>query len=135
MAESNPSVPGNIVEGTQNISPRRIGMSIGAIVSALLASLCCIGPVLFVTVGVGAGLATWFEPLRPVFTVLTVALMAVGFYSVYGRSAARTEESCEEGATCTPRSASRTRDKLVLWSATLIALMLLTFPQWSLWIL
>jgi mercuric ion transport protein len=117
------------------VDRRGIGASLGAIGAALLASLCCIGPVLFVTVGVGAGLAGRFEPLRPVFTILTVGLIAAGFYSVYGRRGARDgEASCDANGVCNvPRS--HTRDKAVLWAAALIALALLTFPRWSPWIL
>ena len=107
---------------------RNLAASIAAVVAALLASLCCIGPVLFMTLGVGAGFATRFEPLRPIFTVLTIALLAVGFYSVYGRQRARA--SCDIDGTCTvPRS--RKRDKILLWFAALVALIVLTFPQWS----
>jgi mercuric ion transport protein len=102
--------------------------------AAFLASLCCIGPVLFVTLGVGAGLASRFEPLRPVFSILTVGLLAIGFYTVYGRRPAnKTGLSRDvDGACIAPRS--RTRDKALLWIATLVALLLLTFPQWS-WLL
>jgi len=80
---------------------------------------------------VGAGLASRFEPLRPVFSILTVGLIAVGFYTVYGRRPAdKTGLSCDVDAACiAPRS--RTRDKALLWIATLVALLLLTFPQWS----
>lgn len=110
---------------------RGLGASFAAIGAAFLASLCCIGPVLFVTLGVGAGLASRFEPLRPVFTILTVGLIAVGFYTVYGRRPEeKTGVSCDVGGVCiVPRS--RTRDKVLLWIATVVALVLLTFPQWS----
>ena len=40
---------------------------IAAVAAALLGSLCCVGPLVFVALGVGAGLASTFEPLRPVF--------------------------------------------------------------------
>ena len=110
---------------------RSLAASIAAVVVAFLASLCCIGPVLFVTLGVGAGFATRFEPLRPLFTVLTIALLALGFYSVYGRQRATTSAAaCDIDGTCTvPRS--RKRDKILLWIAALMALIVLTFPQWS----
>ena len=110
---------------------RSLAASMAAIGAALLASLCCIGPVLFVTLGVGAGFATRFEPLRPFFTVLTVALLGLGFYSVYGRQRATTSAaSCDIDGTCTvPRS--RTPDKILLWIAALVALIVLTFPHWS----
>ena len=114
------------------VSDRRgLAASFGAIGAAFLASLCCIGPVLFVTLGVGAGLASRFEPLRPIFTILTVGLIAIGFYTVYGRRpATAASTSCDvEGACIVPLS--RRRDKILLWIATFVALFLLTFPQWS----
>ena len=115
----------------EHIGKRSLAASIAAIGAALLASLCCIGPVLFVTLGVGAGFATRFEPFRPLFTVLTIALLGVGFYSVYGRQRATTfAASCDVDGTCAvPRS--RKPDKILLWIAALVALIVLTFPQWS----
>lgn len=104
---------------------------LGAIGAAFLASLCCIGPLLFVTLGIGAGLASRFEPLRPYFTVLTLVLLAVGFYTVYGRRARATTGACGADQQCAT-GRTRSRDKLVLWVATIVALLLLTFPQWSL---
>lgn len=111
--------------------------SLGAVGAAFLASLCCVGPLLFVTLGVGAGVASRFEPLRPLFTALTLALLAVGFYLVYGRAPARAGEPAPEGAACGPDGScavprNRTRDKVLLWVATVVAIVFLTFPQWSL---
>lgn len=111
---------------------RSLAASIAAIGVAFLASLCCIGPVLFVILGVGgAGLASRFEPFRPVLTVLTVGLLALGFYSVYARRPPQASAaSCEVDGTCVvPRS--RTRDRILIWIAALFALIILTFPQWS----
>lgn len=104
----------------------------GAIGAAFLASLCCIGPVVFVTLGIGAGLASRFEPLRPIFVALTVALVGAGFYVVYGNPSVAAGQTCEPGETCAvPRNTRR--DKAILWAATVLAVLLLTFPQWSLW--
>ena len=119
-------------EGAAESRGRRgTAASLGAVGVALIASLCCIGPVLFVTLGVGAGLASRFEPLRPAFSVITIALIGLGFYTVYGGRRARADDaSCTVDGTCVvPRN--RGRDKVVLWIATLFALALLTFPQWS----
>lgn len=110
---------------------RSLAASLGAVGAAIVASLCCIGPVLFVTLGVGAGLATRFEPLRPAFTVLTLALLAVGFYVVYGRRpATAVGEACSTNGSCAVPG-NRRRDKLVLWIATIVAVVLLAFPRWS----
>ena len=122
---------------------RTVHAAVGAVVAAFLASLCCVGPLLFVALGVGAGLASTFEPLRPAFTVLTVALLVVGFYVVYGRRPAAAAVTpagasigASTGATCAPSEAcavprNRTRDRVLLWIATVMALVFLTFPQWS----
>ncbi len=119
------------IEAKPDLGRHGPAASLGAIGAALLASLCCIGPVLFVTLGVGAGLASRFEPLRPIFSVMTVALIAVGFYTVYGRRPlGGSDASCNVDGSCVvPRN--RSRDKMLLWIATFVALVLLTFPQWS----
>lgn len=106
---------------------RGLAAATAAVGAAFLASLCCVGPLVFVAFGVGAGLASTFEPLRPAFSVLTVGLLAVGFYVVYRKSPML---PCEPGDACAvPRD--RTRDKVILWIAAVIALVFLTFPQWS----
>src|SRR5690606_30127100 len=80
------------------------------------------------TLGIGAGLASTFEPLRPLFTAITVVALAIGFYVVYGR---RSTPVCgPDGACATP--ARRVRDRVVLWIATLVALLFWSFNYWSL---
>ena len=119
---------------------------LGGLFAAFLGSLCCVGPLLFVTFGVGAGLASTFEPLRPLFGVLMAALLAAGFWTVYGRtfmrSAAATSAdvytaggnpTCAPGPACAVPS-RRGRDIVILWSATLLALVFWTFPTWSRWL-
>ena len=119
---------------TTGAERRGLAAACGAVGAAFLASLCCVGPLVFVAFGVGAGLASTFEPLRPLFTALTVVLLAVGFYVVYGRRRGRAAEvggACTLDGTCAvPRN--RTRDRYLLWIATILALVFLTFPQWSL---
>ncbi|MEO5580420.1 MAG: mercuric transporter MerT family protein [Gemmatimonadaceae bacterium] len=135
MGESITGTGGTGVEGTPSGRRRGIAAAIGAVGAALLASLCCIGPMLFVTVGVGAGMASQFEPLRPLFTILTIGLIAAGFYSVYGRRDKEVQAaSCDADGLCNA-PVNRTRAKVMLWAATLVALVLLTFPRWSLWLL
>lgn len=98
----------------------------GAVLAAFGAALCCVGPILFVTFGVGAGLASTFEPLRPLFTALAVLGLGFGFYTVY----ARPEEACGPGEAC-ERPRNRRRDKILLWGATVLAIALWSFNYWS----
>lgn len=103
------------------------------VAAAFLGALCCVGPLIFVTFGVGAGLAATFEPLRPMFGVLMLAAFALGFYTVYGRRpapAARKPDTAAHGEVCAlPRN--RRREKVILWAAAVIAIVLWTFPTWS----
>lgn len=112
---------------------RGLWAAAGAVVAAFGAALCCVGPIVFVTFGVGAGLASTFEPLRPVFTVLAVLGLGVGFVAVYGRGrmAQAMDADCGPDQACSiPRS--RARDKVILWTATVLAIVVWSFNYWSL---
>lgn len=63
-----------------------LGAALLAVLGGLGASLCCIGPILFVTLGIGAGLASTFEPLRPLFTAITVVALASFFLARFPSS-------------------------------------------------
>lgn len=108
----------------------RVGLLalLGAVGAAFAASLCCIGPILFVTVGVGAGLGSSFAPLRPILTLLAVAALGIGFYMVYGRTAPPVD-CASRGACAVP--GNRRRNKVILWVATVLAAVLWSFNYWS----
>lgn len=118
----------------------------GGLAAAFLGSLCCLGPILFLTFGIGAGIASTFEPLRPVFGMVMLALLGAGFWTVYGRGTARSAVVPRaDGLTaqCDPKGPAadacaiprrRARDVVILWGATFLALVLWTFPTWSLWL-
>lgn len=104
-----------------------------AIGSAVGSALCCAGPILYVTAGVGAGLAGTFQPLRPWLLGASALFLGLGFMGVYARSV----EACvEEGVCDTVEEAERRRRSraLLLWvSAGLVALFA-TFPAWAAWL-
>ena len=104
----------------------------GGVVAAFLGSLCCIGPLLFVTLGVGAGFASALERYRPLFGVLMAASLVLGFGTVYGRRVAIARRAPGSAPSCAP---ARPGDVALLWGATALALVLWTFPRWSLWLL
>lgn len=122
---------GSGLQPTQE-SGRGLLPSLGAVLAALGASLCCVGPLLFVSFGVGAGLASTFEPLRPLFTALAVVALGVGFYTVYGRKprAQAADADCAHGNACATLR-TRAREKLILWTATVLAVALWSFTYWS----
>jgi predicted secreted protein len=79
-----------------------------------------------VTLGVsGAGLVA-FEPYRPIFLVTTAASLLFGFYVLHREE----EASCEPGKPCA-RPTARRRMRVVLWGATVLAIVFATFPRWQ----
>lgn len=114
----------------------------GGVLAAFFGSLCCVGPLLFVAVGVGAGFASTLEPYRPLFGAVMLACLALGFWTVYGRRLAiARSDVAAPGACARPADAAceaptrHHRDVALLWGATMLALVLWTFPRWSLWLL
>lgn len=103
-------------------------LAIGSTLAALLASLCCLGPLLLGGVGLGAALVATFAPLRPYFLVASGILLAAGFYFVYRRP--KPAEACA-GETCAPESGPRRLAKPLLWLATLVVAALAFFPSYG----
>ena len=96
-----------------------------SVVTAIAASVCCIGPVVAVTAGASAltAVAMRFEPLRPVFLTLTVALLGFAFYRAYRPSPAE----CAADAACPP---SANRAKLAVWLVAVVVMVFVTFPYY-----
>ncbi|HHT9155870.1 MAG TPA: mercuric transporter MerT family protein [Candidatus Tripitaka sp. YC43] len=91
----------------------------GSILTAILASSCCIGPLVLAAIGVGG--ASFFAPIakyRPIFIGITFALIGVSYYFIYGRKRA-----------CCPGESTkrRWRQEVPLWIITAVAVGLVAF--------
>ncbi len=98
--------------------------SFGSVVTAFFASACCIGPLAFAFLGIGGlGFATKFEPYRPYFILLTAFFLGVGFYFNYRKPSSKEDEEC-----CEPLQVQKRRriNRIVLWSATVLAALLIS---------
>lgn len=107
--------------------------TLGAVGAAVASALCCIGPILYVWLGVGAGLASTFEPLRPWFLGGAALFLGLGFYGVYMRP----PRSCAEGGRCATEEEARRKRKrrrALLWISAGLVLLFATFPSWSTWL-
>jgi len=104
-----------------------IASAAGAVLAALGASLCCIGPLAFAVLGIGgAGLLVKFEPYRPHFSVLTLLLLAAGFYLTYRPARA---PKVAGGADCAcEHPESNKLGKVMLWISTVLVIGILIFP-------
>jgi len=97
----------------------------GAVLTAIGASVCCIGPLLALTFGVGAfGAATVFASARPYLLVAAVLALAFGFYRAYFR-----REACAPGEACATKPASRAT-RLSLWLASVAVLVFALSPYY-----
>jgi mercuric ion transport protein len=106
-----------------------VAASISSVLSALLASACCIGPLVLALLGIGgAGLLVKFEPYRPYFMAVTFALLGTGFYFTYRKP--RTVSAGGVACDCPAPRASRA-GKILLWVATAAVAAFLPFPYFA----
>jgi len=101
---------------------------VGSVLGAILASACCLGPLILGAVGVGSlGAAAALAPYRPWFLALTTALLGVGFYLAY--RPVRQEACAPDGSCAPPRG--RTAQRMVLWTVSALTIVLATYPTWG----
>lgn len=99
----------------------------GAVLAGVIASLCCLGPLLFAVLGLGAfGAAGIFATARPYLLVLAVLLLAFGFYRAYFRR----DKACEPGEVCATKPTSR-MGRIGLWIASLAVLAFALSPYYA----
>ena len=100
--------------------------SVGGVIASILASLCCIGPVVLALVGIGSIAAfSTFELYRPYLVGLTTVLIGIAFFFTYRKR----EVKCEDG-TCKVESTG-IWSKVGVWGATLIAAGAIAFPYFG----
>lgn len=112
---------------TQSAPVRRTNLGLlAAVGAAIAASICCLGPLVLVSLGAtGAwiGSLSAFEPYRPLFMVVTVGFLSFAFFRVY-----RTQpQACEPGSTCAKPTAKRVT-KVSLWLVTILVIGLFASP-------
>jgi len=99
----------------------------GSVLTGILASACCIGPLVFALAGVsGAAFAHRFEPLRPYLLVLTYALLGGAFYLTYRSQ----PTACAPDGTCEMPRTNRV-SRAMLWIAAMIVILATAFPWYA----
>ncbi|OAI02016.1 hypothetical protein A1332_16735 [Methylomonas methanica] len=100
-------------------------MSIGALLAAVGASVCCVGPFLLLSLGIGGAwisTLTAMAPARPFFIILTLIFVVLGYRKLY-----LTPDRCAVGEICSTTDNQR-RQLLLFWLGSAFILMLLAFP-------
>ena len=94
----------------------------GTISAAILASSCCIGPLILAGLGIGGiGIFSSLEKYRPLFMIITFAFIGMAFYLTYRTK--KSDECCDIDKV----KIDRIR-KIVLWTITVVAVGLLLSP-------
>ncbi|MBI4468746.1 MAG: cation transporter [Acidobacteria bacterium] len=98
----------------------------GPVAAAIAASLCCLGPLVTVLLGLGTfGAAAMFEGFRPYLLGLTALLLTGAFYVTYRKR----EVVCQDGS-CQVQGAARW-NKIALWAVTALVAAIAAFPYYS----
>ncbi len=101
----------------------------GGVIGAVLASTCCIVPLVLITLGASGawiGNLTALKDYQPIFIALTLAFLAAGFWQVYWKS----DKECKDASVCaTPKSEAIV--KSALWLATVLVALSLTVDLWA----
>lgn len=104
------------------------GSLIAGALAAIAASVCCVGPLVLLALGIGGswvGSLTTMEPYRPVFIGLTLLFVGLAFRKLYLES-----QVCTPGAACAdPRTL--TRQRRVFWIVAGLLLGLLAVPWFA----
>src|SRR6266478_9826071 len=102
--------------------------AVGSVIAAVAASICCIGPLVAVMLGVGSlAAASRLQKWRPLFLGVTFVLLGVAWYLTYRKPKA---EACAGGTACAARPGAK-GGKFVLWIATALAVALAALPLYA----
>lgn len=115
----------NAAEGMRGGRTRKWGL-VGAITAAVGASVCCLGPLLLMALGIGGawvGSLTAMERYRPYWMAATLVFLGMAFFRVYRRPK---EVACATGNACS--SDGGRRSNIILWVVTALVLGLLALP-------
>ena len=102
---------------------------IAASLAAIGASLCCIGPLVLLALGIGG---TWIsnlaalEPYRPVFVGITLVFLFLAFRKLY-----LVPRQCTPGDACAIPSTLRNQ-RIIFWIVSVLLIALLAFPYYGL---
>jgi copper chaperone CopZ len=103
-------------------------MSGGAILAAFAASLCCVGPLLFVVLGLGTfSAATMFESARPYLLGVAALSLVFGFYRTYFQ---HKKDACCTGEACDTKPANGA-GRVGLWLSTIAVIAFALSPYYS----
>jgi len=99
----------------------------GSVFTAIIASFCCILPIVFALTGFSIlGASALFDAWRPYLLGVTSGLLGLGFYFAYRPK----KEQCAPGSACAMPVTNRS-GRLMLWISTAAVVLFAAFPYYS----
>jgi len=118
----------NMSDVKKSKTQRGNGFLIAGILSAVGASICCVGPLVLLALGISGawiGSLTALEPYRPIFIGLTLLFLGFAFYRLY-----LARPACSPEAACANPHALK-RQRLAFWIVTALVLGLIAVPWFA----
>jgi mercuric ion transport protein len=114
-----------MVRGSRVASLNVKGSLVAGALAAVGASVCCVGPLVLLLIGVGGawvGNLAALDPLRPFFIAATLLFVALAFRRLY-----LVPQVCEPGTPCADPHTLR-RQRSVFWLVVVVLAALLVVP-------
>lgn len=105
------------------------GTIIAAAIAAIGASLCCVGPLVLLALGIGGswmGNLTALEPYRPFFIGITLIFIFLAFRKLY-----LIPRQCAPDDACAIPATLRNQ-RIIFWIVAVLLIALLAFPYYGL---
>jgi mercuric ion transport protein len=117
-----------IPSSTEKPLKRTGWFGVGAVLAAIGASVCCIGPLVLLSLGIGGAWMTTLtsmEAVRPVFLIATLVFIGLAFRRLY-----LVPDYCETGDACAS-IAVRHNQRIFFWVGSGFLIALLAFPWYA----
>ncbi len=101
---------------------------IAGIITGITASACCLGPVVFLMLGISGswiGNLTAMEPYRPIFIAVTLLFLGLAFRKLY-----LVPQNCTTDKPCAQPAKLR-KQRIIFWLVTTVILLMVAFPWYG----
>lgn len=99
-----------------------------AALAGIGASVCCVGPLVLLALGIGGAWISYLtalEPYRPIFIGITLVFLFLAFRKLY-----LIPRQCAADEACAIPSTLRNQ-RIIFWVVTIMLIALLTFPYYG----
>ena len=104
------------------------GTLIASVIAGITASVCCIGPLLLLMLGIsGSWISnlTVMEPYRPIFIGITLLFLGLAFRKLY-----LVPQRCAVDTPCA-QPANLRKQRIIFWLVTVVVTAMIAFPWYA----